>query len=1226
MIILSKIDEKRYENQISIMKLVKSNREWLSKTNYDMQQFDSKFSELTSIFREVITAEDEEIEETISKKLKEMAKDYLASIHPYRRFSSLHNHTNRSLLDAIGTPEQIVQQAYELGFNAVALTEHGNMFSMIDGYKKAKELGIKYIFGCEIYECDDMYDKRPEVLYDRYHLILLAKNKTGVENLFKIVTAGQTDGFYGKPRVDRRFLAEHSEGLVCLSACLASRISRLLVNDRCPCCHDKPEEGGDCVSFEPDWEQAKKEVEIYKSIFGDDFYIELQNHRSDAQHRSNKRNLKLALETNTEFTITFDSHMLNESQMKMHSTFVKMGQDREAGETYLDCWQTDIDGIHAIMDAQIGREYVLQAIATSDKISAEVNFEYELHQDLMPHVKIPSTFKDDRQYLKHLINEGCKKRGIDKLPADIRKVCYDRLRYEFEVLDYLDYCSYFIMLNQLVTKLREREVPLGYSRGSGGNSYTLYVIGVTEVDSIKWDLDFSRFGNKGRKGSPADYDMDVSQLRRGEAIEVAAELFGEENICQLATFNSLTPKVAFKDLAKVFHAEGVYNIPYKKAEAISKLIPDDPSKKIPIAEALEISPQLAAYKEQYPLIFEYIEQLQYAPKSVGCHAAAVIIAPRPVVEFAPLMYNEKGNIMMQLEMGNAMDDIGLVKMDFLGLVTVDVVDYTLKFAGLTWKDIDLATMDLDDKAVFSEIYGKGRTLGIFQMESKVAQEMFRNMQPDNINDIFAVNALNRPAILNVGMDKIYIQNKHDKNKIRYAHPDLEEPFAPTYGVMLYQEQALKVFSIAGFPEDETDQARRAIGKKKPKVMAKLYAQFKSGLAKRNWTEEAVKEIWDLIKAQADYSFNKGHSTAYGLLSYVTAWLKYYYPVEFMCALLISEIGNYEQITKYIDECKKMEIPVLPPDINKSERHFSIVDGKILFGLEAIKGVGAKATDLILFVRESIGRFDNLEHFYHIMEGINDDINFLQRFNSRNAPLEAISAELEEGIQKIKKIDSGTMIALIKSGAFGSNIDEILMEFAHLQFPKRQYKPVVGLPTKKVCFETGLATSEEEWKKHKDVILARYNARREEAFIAEQNERLAKHLEEFESKYMATPEMYEFQTLSIFLSGSPFDHVMERFKDFDLVDDGEPITIAGTIATLQRKKSKKKDGKQYARLSILTVKNGVIEGICFNKQYVMYQDLLVKGNNVVILAEKDGDGFKVNKMKSYDVWKAEKGIK
>lgn len=663
--------------------IVEKFRSWLSDYECpDIEEYDNLISAMKLEVVNLKEAEEQkkdDLAKSIGKRFADMLSRVKGIADACRRSASLHNHTAKgSLLDSIMSPDELVQQAYELGYKSVALTEHGTMYSFIDGYKKAQELGMDFIAGCEVYEVDDMHHKA--MGQPRYHLILLAKNQVGLENLFKIVTAGATDGLFNdKPRVDLALMRQYSEGIICMSACLGGRVNRILLNKKCHCCNGEEHTG--VASHTPDeqnWELAKEWVAMYREIFGEDYYLELQSHATSDQRDANILLVKLALEMGIKFTITFDTHMHNGKQetRNAHSRWVKTdpkrakyGASYEMQEVYEGCWQTDLRTVHETLDGHIGYDMVELAIKYTEEVAEKCKIKIDLHQNLMPKITVPTGYRDIKHYLTSgLINEGWYKRGIDKLPPAIQEVYRQRLLDEFEVLDELGYCAYFVMLNMIVNKFKEKKIPLGYSRGSGANSLTLYVIGVTEVDSVRWSLDFSRFANKGRVGSPPDYDLDLGQRRRQEAIGLMAELFGQEYVCQLATFGSATPKVLVKDMiGKVFHEDGVYpDLDYKKREAIAKIIPDEADKDIMIDEAIRINPELAKYEEQYPLLFDEIRILQYLPRNVGTHAAAVLVMPEPVVKYAPLMLNGDGNLTMQLEMGNAMEDIGGMKMDLLG--------------------------------------------------------------------------------------------------------------------------------------------------------------------------------------------------------------------------------------------------------------------------------------------------------------------------------------------------------------------------------------------------------------------------------------------------------------------------------------------------------------------------------------------------------------------------------
>lgn len=1140
-------------------------------------------------------------------------------------FASMHNHTYFSLLDSTMSPEDIVEQAHALGFRAVSITEHGNMHSFIRGYKRAKQLGIKFIFGCEVYETTDMDYKESDS--DRYHLLLHAKSEKGLKNLFKIVSEGATRGFYGKPRVDLKTIAKYKEGITATSACLASRLMRLLVHGFCPCCGignhkhqescDVPEQFGDVdgkqfekislnkeddtvIEFQPKWDEAREELQKYVDVFGDDFYIEIQSHDTKDQMIGNQRILKLAQEMNVKHIITFDAHMRDGSELTrdIHRKFVEISQvGREVGETYKDCYQQDMETMYRILVPQIGLEAVNQAVINTgewaDKCDVDISLDHDV---LMPHAKIPDRYDQPIDYLKDLINIGWKKRGVHKFSKEKKAEYKKRILDELDVLEYLDYIGYFLILNQMTEEFKGHEIPLGYSRGSGAGSLVLWILGVTEIDSIRWDLDFSRFANKGRK-SVADYDMDISKRKRPLALELVEKMFGKENVAHLCTFNSLSPKVALKDLGKVFDEKGTYELPYKVRDRIAKLVPDGAT----IEDALKQSGDLRRYLNKYPLLFEYASALQNMPKSVGCHASAVIISDTPIVDHAPVMLNKDGREMMMVEMNNAEKDLKLVKFDFLGLISLDTVDDTLNLSGLTWKDIDLQHMDLTGKLhdtdVLNDIYGEGKTLGVFQMESHVAQNLFKDIKPDSVEDVIAVNAINRPAILSVGMHNNYIKGKHQPDTIKYMNKDVEPIFSKTNGIMLYQEQALSVFRVAGFPDSEVDNARRAIGKKDPEVMKSLFEDFMAGLRKRNWKEDDVVEMWRLIEAQAEYSFNRSHSVAYGLLSYVMAYLKHYYPVEFMTSLLISEMGDYEQTSKYIDACNKMGIKVLPPHINLADRIYTVVqdDGekKIMFGLESLKGVGEKAVDEMLTVRESGKIYDDMV----VSSG---------KFNS-----------LSDFIRRCS-VDKTTIISLIKAGSFGMKKVEMLNEYAEITYTPTKLRLPENCPAKATLIRNGIIAEELYTPKERDLYFQDYLAYKEKSWRENEEERKKRHMDDFRQKYMGNPEMYEFDTLSIFLNGNPFDKYREIIKPFESYEDGEEkVLLAGTITNIDRKKQK--GGGTYAYLELLTL-DGIYEGMVFNNQYTEYHEIIEKGANLVLLVKKSGTQFIVSKMRTLDSWR------
>jgi DNA polymerase III subunit alpha len=1109
--------------------------------------------------------------------------------------ASLHNHTDRgSLLDSTLTIEKLVSQAKELGFRAVGLTEHGTMHTFVDFYKACQKHGIKGIFGCEVYETDNLHYKEADA--KRFHLLLLAKNNIGLKNLMKIVSVGHVEGFYQKPRIDRELLAKYSEGIICTSSCLASRIMRLLVEGFCPCCsknNNFHEVNCDYESeFIPKWDIAKKEIETYKEIFGDDFYIELQSHDTYDQTIGNQRILQLAKETNTRTIITFDSHMESgdEKTMDIHRKFIKIAQDREIDTTYKDCYQQDMETMYGILRQQMSEEDIDFAVRNTGTLADKCNIELELGRSKMPHMNLPSGFKNDMDYFKHLLEQGWYSRGINRYSLKQQKIYRERIEEEIPVLEALGFIDYFIMNYKLLQKIAEKKIPKGFSRGSGAGSLCFYLLHVTEIDSVKWDLDFSRFANLGRLGTLADYDVDISKYRRGEVIDITEELFGKDRVAQVATFMTLSSKVCIRDLGKVFNEEGVYDIPYKIRDKIAKLIPEG----LNIDEALKESGELKRFEKKFPLLFEYTRALENKPKSLSCHASAIAVADRTIQEICPIMFNKDGRPMLHVEMNNMAEDLGLIKLDLLGLACTDIIDNTLKFANLTWDDIHIDKLDLADQNVFREIYAKGKTVGIFQMESYVAQSLLKKLKPNHIEDIISINALNRPALLSIGMDKIFIHNKHNPKDIKYIHEDLRPVFNKTNGVMLYQEQALSVLRLAkSFDLKEVDNVRRAIGKKKADLMKEAKDQFFEGYKKQGWRRGQIEELWDMLEHQSSYSFNRSHAVSYALLSYVTAYLKHYYPREFMTALLIDAIGNYEETSKFIAEARSMGLKIVNPSINHSEKYYMIgeKENEIVFGFLSLKGVGEQSVQAILDERKN-GNFISFFDFYNRC-----------------------------------KLNSTTIISLIKSGTFGNNKkhkEKLLLQYAEIMADRKEYKPIKTIPTKKVLYKLNLISDDAEFK-NKEECLKRYNEFKQQKFNKEQDEKVAKFLLTFKDKYMKEPEMYEFETLSIFLNGNPFDNYKHYFKDFNEYGDGhEKMLMGGTITSVDRKKSK--NGTTYAYIELLSLSGTIHEGMAFSQVFTQNQDLIKTGQNVVLLAKKSGEQFIVSKMKPFDKWKLEIKLK
>lgn len=1093
-------------------------------------------------------------------------------------FTHLHVHTAQgSLLDSILTVEDVVKFAHENGQKAIALTDHGTMTSFVNFVKECNKYDIKPIVGNEIYEVDDMWEKADTKEYSqpRYHMILLARTQQGFKNLIKITSVARTDGLYKKPRIDMKYIKENNlgDGIICLTACQAGRLSKYLVSGK--------------------YDKAEKFVNDIKNIF-DYVVCELQSHCTEEQAVANKLIYEFSQKHNLPYTITTDAHMLSDALKESQAMFVEIGEGREVGESYTDCYLQTENEIYEKMSSQFSEDIIRKGIDETVNITDIVeDIDIGLNKgNIMPRIEIEDGYESHEEYLRHLVFSTFDEKfgHMSKEDQEIRR---QRIETELPVLYAVDYTDYFIMLYMLAKEARKRGIPLGYSRGSGANCLCLFMLNVTQIDSVRWGLDFSRFANLGRK-SMADFDWDISKRRRKEMVEISEELFGKKNVAPICTFNTLSTKVAIKDIGKVLdereYSPYYKQIPYKLRDEVAKMIPtiktlndlgEEEEKDVLLKDILSRNEKLKEVYDKFPLWFKYVMDLEGLPKSMGRHAAGTLITPTPVTDYCALCYDSDKNIMIELEMHNAMDDLGLIKMDYLGLETLDIIDDTLKMAGITWKDVDINHLDLDDKEVFDKVYKNGNTVGIFQMESAEARRMCIEAKADDVEDIIVVNAANRPGTKE--SFPIYCENKLHPENVKVLHEDLRELFNKTHYILLYQEQALQLFRHAGFPEDQVDNARRAIGKKKKDVMAQLEVDFRKGLMNKNWNNEQLIEIWQLMLKQAEYCFNRGHAVAYGLLSYLTAYLKVHYTIYFMAALLSSKSDKVQKISIVINDCKRLGIKISPPNVNKSDKEFTAILDKneILFGLLAVKGLGESIVCKII---------DN------------------RPYTSMNDFIERIS-------------DKTAIITLIKAGAFPTK-DKMttLKKYANRLFERKDYKPVTSVPSpysKLIPFGLNVDDYREGKKVNKVLLLEDYNKVKERIHKEEQNEKYKKHMTEFKEKYAQDEYMWEFDTLSMFLTNDPLKDAYKYTKtDWDMVEDGDKTTLFCVIVDIKRKKDK--NGNQFAYLDLYTP-FGIIEATIWSSQLKQYSEYIKKGNCLAILGRKREEHFFVEKVKPYNIW-------
>jgi len=1058
-------------------------------------------------------------------------------------YTSLHNHDGKgSLLDSILKIDDFISFCKENNMDSIALTNHGTMHSYVEFQIKCLKNNIKPIHGCEVYLVDDF----EECKNNRFHLILLAKNRKGIDNLFKMSKFAY-DSFYRKPIIDLKTIKENNlgEGLICLSACLAGYVYR------------NREDENKVDTF------IKECLDIF-----DYFALETQAHKTAEQIELANLCQYYSKKHNVPMVITTDSHYKEEQDIESHSTFVEIGTEREVGETYTDCYLQPYNRLKENALKLYDEEVFNKCVEETNKIKDMIEiYDIGIKQSYqMPKIEIPSKYNSNYEYFLDLIKEGIENKVLSDKQETIARV-----KREIPILKELDYIDYFLLLKDLVKLAKDNNIPIGYSRGSGANCMCLYLLGVTQVDSVRWELDFSRFANLGRKNSGmADFDLDISQNKRGLFIELVKQKYGKDFVIPIATFGTLSTKVAIRDIAKVLNKKKIYSLPYASiVKDVVALIPSiktfndidgEIEKEELLKNVLNKIPKLREYYDLYPKWFEIVMKLEGLPRNLSKHASGVLMTPKPIYEYCPICLDSDKNMMCQLDMHDAMDEISLIKMDFLGLRNLDIVDEVLKDINKTWDDVDINTLDLDDKDVFREIYAKGNTTGIFQMESFECKRMAIECEVSSIYDVVALNALNRPGA-KLSFPE-YVKNK--KEGTSSCHKDLMPIFKSTNYVLIYQEQTLKIFGLAGFDETERDVARRSIGKKCQEDMVKLEKKFKEGFKKLNWIETDINDLWKLVLKQSEYSFNLGHSQAYGLLSYLTAYLKFYYPAQYMKALLNSVKDNPQQMAKYMAECESMSIKVLPPNINKSNIDFRTDDNKILFGISAIKGIGEGFAEKVIENREYVSVRDFIE---------------------KNKP------------------SSSQIVKLIKSGAFGRNKKVLLDKYEESLIESTEY--------------TNDKVSDATLKKYK-MTKEQYFKFKADSFYEKLKVKNEKIIENFNKKYRTNEILWEIESMNMFLTSNPFDGLpIENFND---VKEGLECTLAGAIIEIQNKKDKK--GGKFIFFKLFT-EFGVVECVAWSKYYSLYQNQLKNGSLVVLLTKKNEDLFDVKEVKDFFVWKKEK---
>ncbi|MEW5783844.1 MAG: DNA polymerase III subunit alpha [Bacillota bacterium] len=834
------------------------------------------------------------------------------------QFVHLHCHTEYSLLDGATRIKQLVERAAALNMPAVAITDHGSMFGVIDFYRAATKAGIKPVIGCEVYVAPrSRKQKEPRADDYQYHLVLLAENQAGYRNLMSLVSAGYLEGFYYKPRVDRELLERHAAGLIALSGCLAGEIPSLLSRG--------------------EWEKARETAGYYRDLFGkDSYFLELQDHRLPEQAAVNQGLIRLSREMDIPLAATNDVHYLAREDAVVHDVLLCVQTAKTVNEPGRLKFDSEEFYLKSAGEMAALFPECPEALENTLRIAERCRVDFSFDQLFLPRYALPPGSSAD-QYLKELCLTGLRERYPEP-PEELRQ----RLEYELGVIQTMDYSSYFLIVWDLVHYAKQKGILVGPGRGSAAGSLVAYCLGITNIDPIRHGLLFERFLNPERISMP-DIDIDFCDDKRDLVLQYVIEKYGHDRVAQIITFGTMAARAAVRDVGRALA------IPYGEVDRIAKLIPTEPGMSIP--RALEQSKELQeAYKDdRYRQLLDLSQAVEGLPRHASTHAAGVVIAREPLVNYVPLLKISDGAVVTQFPMGT-LEQLGLLKMDFLGLKTLSIMVETLdNIQRCHGRALTPESIPLDDQRTY-DLLSRGETTGIFQLESTGMRNVLRELQPNKFADIIAVVALYRPG----PMEQIptFTGSKHGKVPVNYLHPVLEPILNETYGVIVYQEQIMEIAArMAGFSLGQADLLRRAIGKKKKEILDQQQSLFIDGCRANGYTRELAAEIYNLILKFASYGFNKSHAAAYALIAYQTAYLKANYPVEFMAALMTGYCANSDKVALYIADCRHQGIQVLPPDINESETNFTVVSGgRIRFGLAAVKNVGLGAIDSILAAR------------------------------------------------------------------------------------------------------------------------------------------------------------------------------------------------------------------------------------------------------------------------------------
>ncbi|MFI5116624.1 MAG: DNA polymerase III subunit alpha [Terriglobales bacterium] len=1039
------------------------------------------------------------------------------------QFVHLHLHTDYSMLDGACNIERLVKRVKELDMPAVAMTDHGNIFGAVAFVNAAREAGVKPILGCELYICKKE-DHRASPEGDSYnHLVVLAENDEGYRNLVKIVSEASLYGFYYKPRISKKFLAEHSRGLIGLSACLKGEVAEGLTEGK--------------------YDAAREAAVTFSDIFGKgNFYLEIQDQGLPEEARIRSNLLKLEKDLGIPLVATNDSHYLCEDDSHAQDVMLCI----QMGKTINDTNRLKFSGNQFYVKSAVemakvfsGYEHVL---ARTLEIAERCNVRLEKVHDPFPKFEVPAGYSLP-DYFEHITRQGFANRlnilrelqAMGRLKHSLEDY-EQRLSREISIIRQMQFAGYFLIVWDFIRYAKERNIPVGPGRGSAAGSCVAYALGITDIDPLQNELLFERFLNPERISLP-DIDIDFCMNRRSEVIDYVTQKYGRDNVAQIITFGTMAAKAAIKDSGRAM------DIPYAEVDRIGKMIPT--TLNITIDQALKDSPPLAAAYQNEPQTKELIDtakRLEGLVRNAGVHAAGVVISPQPLTDLVPLHRTKNDEIVTAYDM-KAVEKLGLLKMDFLGLTTLTIIDDALRLVQQTRGErLDLQKLALDDKETYERVFHTGLTSGVFQFESHGMRDVLRRYKPTCVEDLTALNSLYRPGPIQGGMIEDFVERKWGRKKVEFDLPELEPLLKETFGVIVYQEQVMQIANrLAGYSLGEADLLRRAMGKKDPEAMAKQRERFVRGATERGFPQRKIEKLFDLMEQFAGYGFNKSHSAAYALLAYQTAFLKTHYPVEFMAALLTSVSGSTDDVVKYINECREMGIAVEPPDVNVSDAYFTPHGEAIRFGLAAVKNVGHNAIESIVAARKEAGEFKSIFEFCEkvdlhllnkrVMESLIKS-GAMDRLG-RRAQLMAVVDNAMEQAQKTQK-DA----ALGQHGLFGV--------FQRDDAPQAE-KPLPNIP---------------DWDEH---------------------QRLG----------------HEKEILGFFITGHPLEKYREKLLDFNALSTTEvaelksstgrdEVSIGGILKNIRVAKSKK--GDLYAQGQLEDM-NGSVDILCFADAYKRLADKL-----------------------------------